>query len=103
MITKTQALTTQEFHAEFPGGCSQKTGPEGGIKVIQEVWRRNGKTQTWKTRPSEWRIPVKHGLYDYGNIRDYDADKFHTTEDCPLNQENKDAELAWDIGPEEHS
>jgi hypothetical protein len=30
--------------------------------------RRNGKTQTWKTRPEEFRIPVKHGLYDYFNI-----------------------------------
>jgi hypothetical protein len=30
--------------------------------------RRNGKTQTWKTRPVEFRIPVKHGLYDYFNI-----------------------------------
>lgn len=30
--------------------------------------RRNGKTQTWKTRPSEFRIPVKYGLYEYFNI-----------------------------------
>ena len=30
--------------------------------------RRNGKTQTWKTRPGEFRIPVKHGMYDYGDI-----------------------------------
>jgi len=30
-------------------------------------FRRNGKTKTWKTR-SDFRIPVKHGLYDYGYI-----------------------------------
>lgn len=24
--------------------------------------RRNGKTQTWKTRPGEWKMPAKHGL-----------------------------------------
>lgn len=30
--------------------------------------RRNGKTQTWKTRPSEFRIPLKAGLYMYGEI-----------------------------------
>ncbi|MDE2102240.1 MAG: hypothetical protein KGL39_33650 [Patescibacteria group bacterium] len=30
--------------------------------------RRNGKTQTWKTRPGEFRIPVKYGLYEYGEI-----------------------------------
>jgi hypothetical protein len=27
--------------------------------------RRNGKTQTWKTRPLEFKIPVKHRLYDF--------------------------------------
>jgi hypothetical protein len=26
--------------------------------------RRTGKTQTWKTRPNEFKIPVKHGMYD---------------------------------------
>lgn len=30
--------------------------------------RVNGKVQTWKTRPDECRIPVKHGLYQYGVI-----------------------------------
>lgn len=30
--------------------------------------RRNGKTQTWKTRPAEFRIPIKFGLYGYGEI-----------------------------------
>lgn len=30
--------------------------------------RRNGKTQVWKTRPNEFRIPVKYGLYEYFNI-----------------------------------
>ena len=26
--------------------------------------RRNGKTKTWKTRPEEFKIPVKYGLKD---------------------------------------
>lgn len=30
--------------------------------------RRNGKTKTWKTRPEDFQIPIKHGLYDYGYI-----------------------------------
>ena len=30
--------------------------------------RRNGKTQTWKTRPGEFRVPVKCGMYTYGEI-----------------------------------
>lgn len=30
--------------------------------------RRNGATQRWKTRPAEYRIPVKAGLKSYGNV-----------------------------------
>lgn len=30
--------------------------------------RRNGQTKTWKTRPNEFKIPVKYGLYEYGYI-----------------------------------
>jgi hypothetical protein len=30
--------------------------------------RRNGKTKTWKTRPSEFSIPVKAGLRSYAYI-----------------------------------
>lgn len=30
--------------------------------------RRNGKTQTWKTRANDFRIPVKYGFRGYGNI-----------------------------------
>lgn len=28
-------------------------------------WRVNGKPKTWKTRPDEVRVPLKHGLRDY--------------------------------------
>ena len=30
--------------------------------------RRNGKTQTWKRRPDDFRIPIKIGFRVYGNI-----------------------------------
>jgi hypothetical protein len=30
--------------------------------------RRNGKTQFWKTRPGDFRLPAKHGLKDCFNI-----------------------------------
>jgi hypothetical protein len=40
--------------------------------------RRNGKTQTWKTRPNDFKIPVKYGLYDYfyidqNNCKDWEG------------------------------
>lgn len=37
-------------------------------KLTGKNWKRNGSTKTWKTRPGEFRIPVKHGLYSYGVI-----------------------------------
>lgn len=37
------------------------------------LWRcrRNGATQTWKTRPGEFRIPIKAGHNRYGQITHY--------------------------------
>jgi hypothetical protein len=33
-----------------------------------QTYRQNGKIQFWKTRPEDFRIPVKRGLYEYGEI-----------------------------------
>lgn len=33
-----------------------------------KVYKRNGKTKLWKTRPDHFRIPVKRGLYDFGYV-----------------------------------
>jgi hypothetical protein len=30
--------------------------------------RRSGQTKLWKTRPTEFKIPYKYGLYDHGYI-----------------------------------
>ena len=40
--------------------------------------RVNGKCKTWKTRPDEFRLPVKHGLYthfyiDKGNAAEWEV------------------------------
>lgn len=71
MITRQQAMTGQTFHEDHT--------PAG--KIYE--WRRNGATQTWKTRPDEFRIPVKYGLRSTGQIRHYDAHRFHLAEECP--------------------
>jgi hypothetical protein len=71
MITFRQALTADEFHEEHE--------PAGKIYT----WRRNGATQTWKTRPAHFRIPVKYGLRSYGQIYDHDAGRFHVASECP--------------------
>lgn len=46
--------------------------------------RRNGRTQTWKTRPGEFRIPIKIGFRGYGEITDKNADEWTTVEPTPL-------------------
>ncbi len=76
MITKEEALTADRFHYEAP---IHRAIPG---KTKCEVWRRNGKTQTWKTRPIHFRVPVKHGLYEYSQIWHHDAGTFHTEETC---------------------
>lgn len=72
-ITKQQAETASAFHEDHaPGG-----------KVYR--WRRNGKTQTWKTRPGDFRVPIKYGLYSYGQLTHLEAHRFHTEDECPNN------------------
>lgn len=47
-----------------------ETNSDGSAKR----WRVNGKVKTWKTRPAEVRIPVKHGLYDYDYVTEKELD-----------------------------
>ena len=68
MITKTQAMTHDNF---------EDTSSNNADGTPQR-WRRNGATKTWKTRPTHFRIPVKHGLYNYGYIDQDNAPYFKT-------------------------
>ena len=45
MITKEQAMIEDHF-----------------IDYWGNRWRRNGVTKTWKTRPEEFRLPIKCGF-----------------------------------------
>lgn len=90
MITREQALHSAEFHNEpnrdHPDNCRPTVaGPRGGLKQPRIVRvRRNGMTQTWKTRPEEFSIPVKYGLRDAFRITHRDAGYWHAAEECPL-------------------
>lgn len=74
-ITKEQALTAREFCLN--DRCKRFTGPRGGVHVDMQIWRRNGKTKTWKRSPDRFEVPVKHGLYAYGYIDNTNAHAFH--------------------------
>ena len=41
-----------------------------------ERWRVNGKVKVWKTRPDDFMIPVKRGMYQFGRIEPWNARHF---------------------------
>ena len=95
-LTRDQAINAREFHS---GLCTKTVGPRGGVRISQEVWRRNGATKTWSTRPDEYMVPIKYGLYDYARVWHHDANRFHASEDCPLNSEGmKNGAAIWASG-----
>lgn len=81
MITQEQADNASMFHSE---GLAQR--PCDGSRGPQR-WRRNGRTQRWKRDPERFRIPVKFGFYDYGQITNDIAHRFHAAESCPAGKE----------------
>lgn len=78
-LTKAEALTADALHSN---GCSVTVGPRGGFETHIYIVRRNGQTQTWKTRENEFRIPVKHGFRTTGQIYHYNTGDWHTSENC---------------------
>ena len=40
-------------------------------------WRVNGKVKVWKKDSSRILIPVKHGLFTYGYIDEYNVGRFN--------------------------
>lgn len=83
-VTLEQAIFAKEFHY---GNCVQHIGPRGGVTVKREMWRRNGKTKLWTTRPMEFLIPIKRGMRIYSHIEHDNAANWHAAEDCPLNKQ----------------
>lgn len=86
MITKEQAIEAGEGRNRYfhYGICKKDIGPRGGETLKVEVWRANGKCQTWKTRPNEFKLPIKHGLRDYGYLHHHNACEFHLEVDCEV-------------------
>ena len=87
MITKDQAMTESYFIQTHSlcGKYKLKYGTISPIFIangeIQELskpikWRVNGKCKTWKTRPDEFKLPIKHGLYDNGYLTHKNAHLF---------------------------
>jgi hypothetical protein len=70
-ITREDAMTADRFHENH----------ELAGKIYE--WRRNGATQTWKTRPEDFRVPIKYGLKSYDSITPGNAHLMHRADQCP--------------------
>lgn len=87
MITKAQAVTAfqlGELHYTGRHECTRTVGPRGGVTETITRVRVSGQCQTWKTRPAEFRLPVKYGMWESGAITEANAADFHVAADCPL-------------------
>ena len=87
MITKEVALTLahgQTLHYTGLRSCFRLVGPRGGIREFITHVRVSGRCQTWKTRPDEFRVPVKYGLYASGEVTNRNGANYHLASACPL-------------------
>ena len=73
--------TIRQFHVN---GCCRTVGPRGGVKTTMHFVTRNGKVQTWVTRPNEFSLPIKIGFSHYGYITQGNLTDFHIASRCPL-------------------
>lgn len=73
---------TKELAISVPIGTvfHYSHGTSKGARV--ERWRKSGQTKVWKTRPDEWRMPVKHGMYSNSYITEVEAEHFHLESEC---------------------
>ena len=63
------------------GNTIHETGYKNGDGTCAR-WRVNGKTKLWKTRPKEFRIPIKRGLREYFNLDHDNLELFHSIARC---------------------
>jgi hypothetical protein len=60
MVTKEQAQSEKYF--------IQKTDGNGKLLAKPIRWRASGSCKTWKTRPGDFQLLIKHGLNTYGYL-----------------------------------
>jgi hypothetical protein len=75
MITKSQAISLQ--HGDILHS-NEFENADGSC----ERWRVTGKVKTWKTYPHDFKIPVKHGMYDHGYVTHHNNHNFHLSTEC---------------------
>jgi hypothetical protein len=86
-ITYQAALDCGRFYHR-----TERYSGRGGKSGRPYEARRNGKTKTWVSRPGQFKIPIKIGLYQYGSIDNSNADEWSTVPDFEENAKAKAAE-----------
>lgn len=76
-ITAYNCHSANTFYHRTERYKSRKRGVEGAPYQA----RRNGATKTWKSRPGEFKIPIKIGFKSYGYIDQNNADEWSTVPD----------------------
>lgn len=90
MITKEQAMSLEHYSILYHVGLKNKDGTAIRVRV-------NGQCKTWKTRPKEFRLPVKHGLYGYYAITHRNAHEW-LLYDPTIMSEGRIKQLAAGLG-----
>lgn len=86
-MNKTQAMNCQyrqELHYTGKSNCHIIRGVRGGEKEKIVRVRVTGKCQTWKTRPDDFRLPVRYGLRENSAVTPANQSDFHLPHECPL-------------------
>lgn len=74
-ILRFRRMTVEEAKKLTPGQRVWFASVQGTARQVTI----NGKPQTWKTRPSEVKVPLKYGMYEYGYAtHDHSAPGFVT-------------------------
>lgn len=86
-ITKEKMLeherATRRATLHFNEECHLAFGPRGGTNRKLWAYRVNGKVKTWKTRPTEFQVPLKHGLKGpHGYVTEANAIALHLESEC---------------------
>jgi len=78
-IQKSDAIESDYFHA---GACVTLQTPRNATATITETWRANGQLKTWKTRPDDFKLPIKYGLRECWYLTNDNAHSFHRSDQC---------------------
>lgn len=82
MINKAQAINLTHGDEIHYDNCRIVIGPRGGEQLEQERWRVSGMVKTWKTRPHDFRVPIKYGMYASAYLDNSNASQFHLAVQC---------------------